>query len=130
MNALRAGCAYFASVFAVGFLLGALRVFVIEPEIGALAAVLVETPFILAASWMLCRYWVRRFNVPPETAPRLFMGFTAFGLLLAAELILGFYGFERSVADQLAAYKQAPGAVGLASQALFGLFPLIRVRLS
>jgi hypothetical protein len=92
--------------------------------------VLVETPFILTASWVLCRYWARRFTVPPETTPRLLMGVFAFGLLLSAEFILGRYGFGRSFAEQLAAYKDAPVAIGLAGQTLFGIFPLLQARLA
>jgi hypothetical protein len=130
MNALKAGGAYFASVFAVGFALGTLRVLFIAPQTGELAAVLIETPFMLAASWLLCGVWIKRFGVPAATGQRFIMGAFAFGLLMAAEMLLGGYGFGRSFAESLAAYKTAPGAIGLAAQALFGLFPLVRSRLS
>lgn len=124
MSALKAGLVYFLSVFAAGFLLGTIRVLLIEPRLGALGAVLLETPFILAASWFLCRSWIGRFNVPPSLSSRLVMGVFAFGLLLAAEILLGFYGFGRPLADQIAAWGTPPGALGLAGQMLFGLFPL------
>ena len=129
MSVFLAGIAYFASVFAVGFLLGSLRVLILEPALGPLAAVLIETPFILSASWLLCGYWVRRFAVAAATAPRLLMGFSAFGFLLLAEFILGEYGFGRSLSEQLSAYKETPGALGLAGQILFGLFPLFQARI-
>ncbi len=126
MRALKAGGAYFASVFAVGFMLGAVRVFLLEPRLGALGAVLTETPFILAASWFLCRHWVHRFKVPPDNAARLVMGLCAFGLLLMAEFVLSRYGFGRAFSDQLAAYATPAGAAGLTGQVLFGLFPLLQ----
>ncbi len=126
MMALKAGCVYFLSVFAVGFGLGTIRTLMIEPRLGALGAVLLETPFILGASWFLCRYWIARFDVPAGLPSRLAMGAVAFALLIAAEILLGLYGFGRSLSDQIAAWGTPPGALGLAGQMLFGLFPLIQ----
>ncbi|WP_133162197.1 hypothetical protein [Hyphococcus luteus] len=126
MSALKAGLVYFLSVFAVGFMLGTIRVLLIEPHLGALGAVLLETPFILAASWLFCRCWIGRFNVPSALVSRLGMGAIAFALLIAAEILLGLYGFGRSLADQIAAWRSPPGALGLAGQILFGLFPLVQ----
>ena len=128
MNALYAGAAYFASVFAAGFVLGTLRVLAVEPALGALGAVLVETPFILAASWLLYGHWIKRFAVPDDAASRIFMGGFAFALLIVAETVLAVFGFGRSLAAIAAGYSAAPGVVGLAGQILFGLFPLIQSR--
>lgn len=130
MSVFLAGVAYFASVFAVGFLLGSLRVLILEPALGPLAAVLIETPFILSASWLLCGYWIKRFAVPSSIAPRIAMGGLAFALLMLAETLLGIVGFGRSLGEIFTGFKTAPGALGLAGQALFGLFPLMRARLS
>lgn len=128
MSALKAGCAYFASAFALGFALGTLRVLLVEPRLGALNAVLLETPFMLAASWLLCGFWIKRFLVGSGVAPRLGMGALAFALLIGAEMLLGRYGFGRAFHEILAAYGTAAGAAGLAAQILFGLFPLVQRR--
>ena len=40
---------YFAIVFGVGFLLGPIRVFLLEPRLGATLAVLLEAPLLLIA---------------------------------------------------------------------------------
>ena len=128
MSALKAGGAYFASAFALGFMLGTLRVLLIEPRLGALVAVLAETPFMLAASWIFCRLWIRRFKVAAAARARLVMGASAFCFLLAAEMLLGRYGWGRPVGDILAAYATPAGAAGLAAQVLFGLFPLVQRR--
>ncbi len=127
MSALKAGGAYFASVFAVGFALGTIRVLMLEPRVGATAATLLELPFMLAASWLLCRFWANRFRVASAAAPRLTMGAVAFGLLIAAESLLGLYGFDRSLGELLAAYATPQGALGLLGQTLFGLFPLFQL---
>ena len=50
MRLAAASVLYFASVFGAGLVLGPIRVFWLEPRIGKLAAVLCETPFLLAAT--------------------------------------------------------------------------------
>ena len=53
-NAVKAGIVYFLAVFAIGFLLGTIRILWITPWLGDGAAVLLELPVILTASWLLC----------------------------------------------------------------------------
>ncbi|MHA7871876.1 MAG: hypothetical protein ACX939_05960 [Hyphococcus sp.] len=127
MKAIAAGAVYFAAVFALGFVLGTLRVFVLEPIIGPLAAVLIELPFILGASWFVCGMLIRRFAVPAGVYARFFMGLVAFALLITAEYVLARYGFGRTGDEQLRAMASAPGAIGLAGQILFALFPLMQI---
>lgn len=40
---------YFLAVFAVGFVLGPIRVLLLEPRFGPVIAVLCEAPFLIAA---------------------------------------------------------------------------------
>jgi hypothetical protein len=120
-----AGAVYFAVVFALGFVLGAVRVLLISPRLGELAAVLLETPVMLAASWMASRWAVRRFGVPRSTAPRAAMGAIAFALLMAAELGVSVIVFGRTLAEHAAAYETFPGALGLGAQIVFAAMPLL-----
>jgi hypothetical protein len=53
------------------------------------------------------------------------MGLVAFLVLVSAEVGLGAV-FGRSLVDQLAAFKFSPGAIGLAAQAIFAMFPVIQ----
>jgi hypothetical protein len=69
---------------------------------------------------------VDRLNVAQTVSPRLLMGFIAFMVLMSAEVGLGAV-LGRSLLDQLAAYKSPPGAIGLAAQAIFAIFPVIQV---
>lgn len=127
-RAVIAGFAYFAVVFATGFVLGALRIFLLNPRLGGTVAVLVELPAILAVSWTACRRLIAAFDVPPQLAPRLTMGAVAFLALLCAELGLSVLAFGRTVAEHLDGYRDAPSFLGLAGQVAFGLFPLLQLR--
>lgn len=125
-NAIRLGFGYFLAVFAIGFLLGALRVGFIVPRLGPLAAVLLEIPVMLASAWLICGALLRRHAV--TTAGRLVMGGLALGLLLLAELGLSVLLAGRTPAQHWALYRQLPDQIGLAAQLLFAGFPLLRGR--
>lgn len=123
--AVGAGVVYAASVFAAGFLLGAVRILAITPRWGAITGVLVELPIILALAWMLCGVWVRRFGVRGPRAG-LIMGVTAFLVLQAAEFAMTITLFGGTLADFVAGIATPAGAVGMAGEVVFGVFPLIR----
>lgn len=127
-RALRAGVIYFLIVFAIGFALGTIRVLVLMPRFGELAAVLIETPVILWACWGIAGVLLQRFSVRPAVADRLVMGGLALVLLLVAELALSTLLFGRSLPEHLAHYSTLPGALGFAGQGVFGLIPLLRSR--
>lgn len=78
---LKAAFAYLP-VFAVAFALGALRVTLVAPQTGALAAVALELPLVLALSWAVAGRVLRRW---PQ-APRAAFGALAFALLMLLEL--------------------------------------------
>jgi hypothetical protein len=130
-TSLRAGIVYFASVFALGFVLGTVRTLFVQdaPSGGRLLGVLIELPVMLAASWFFCRYVIRRFEVAPTIAARAVMGALAFGLLFLAELLVGALLFGRTPGEHFALYRDPSYALGLAAQIAFGLMPLVQVRL-
>jgi hypothetical protein len=127
---LVAGAAYFAMVFALGFLLGTARTLLVPdaPGGGRLLGVLIELPVMLAASWFLCRHAVRRFGVAPLLGPRALMGGFAFVLLMLAELLVGVLLAGRTPADHVALYRDASYALGLAAQVVFALMPVAQLR--
>jgi hypothetical protein len=85
ISALCAGAGYFAIVVACGSVLGAIRIGLLAPRIGDLAAVVVELPVILAISWFVCGALIERFAVPRRPGARFAMGGLAFALLMTAE---------------------------------------------
>lgn len=127
-RAVTAGVVYFLLVFAVGFVLGTVRVVVVVPRIGELAAVVLELPVMLAVSWVLAGVLVARFDVPATRPARVAMGGVGFALLMVAEAALAVAVFGRPLAAHLAHYGTWPGVIGLAGQVGFGLMPLVRLR--
>ena len=126
MNALRAGVAYFALVFAAGFGLGIIRALLLVAALGAAPAVAIELPVMLVFAWIACGWLVRRFAVPAIPGARLAMGAAAFALLMAAEAALAVLGFGQSPEAYLAGLATPAGLLGLAGQVAFGLMPLVR----
>lgn len=126
--AVRAGLFYFAGVFALGFLLGVVRILWLVPRLGETVAVLVELPVMLWAAWLWAGLLLRRLAVPRLAAPALVMGGTGFTLLIAAEFALG-AATGTSPGLQVAKWGTVSGAMGLGAQILHAFFPLLRISL-
>lgn len=127
--ALKAGTIYFAIVFVIGFVLGAVRVLLLLPVVGEMGAVFLELPFILFASWIAARWSAGRFAVPAVLPARAVMGIVAFALLMLAELLVSSLIFGRSWDDTLPAYQTPPGILGLSAQVGFALLPGVQAAL-
>ena len=125
--ATRAGVFYALVVFLIGFIFGTVRVLLVLPRVGETVAVSLETPVMLAASWLVCRWCVDWLDVPGTIPARSVMGTVAFVVLMAAEFSLSVAMFGRSTAEHLASYTSLPGAIGLAAQLVFGTFPIAQV---
>lgn len=125
-----AGLLYFAAVFALGFAAGVVRRLVLVPRLGETAAVLLELPVMLGASWLLARRVARWCALDCAAAPRLLMGGIAFLLLMAAEHGLGALLGGNPPAGDPAARASPADALGLAAQVAFALFPFLQRRAS
>ena len=123
-RALIAASAYFLALFSLGFVLGTIRVIFVVPRVGELAATIAEVPVMLAAAYFVCRWAIRRWQVPPTIAVRLAMVPWFLALLFAFEALLGAKLFGRSVADQWAALSTPAGLVGITAQIIAALLPL------
>lgn len=121
---LRAGLVYGAAMFAVGFVLGPLRVLLLEPWLGRLAAVLAEALPLLAAMAVLAPWIARAQGVPAMPGARLAMGLWGLAPLLLSEAVLAFALV--GLGPWIAGFATAPGAVGVALLAAFALMPLLR----
>jgi hypothetical protein len=123
-RSILAGATYFAIVFAAAFALGVLRVTFIVSAIGALWAAMLELPFTLAASRIICGWLYHLFAIR-SLGQAAGMAASAFALPMAAEAAGSILLFNRSLADHFGSYATAVGGVGLAGQIAFGLFPAV-----
>ncbi len=126
MRAVAAGIVYFALVLVAGFVLGTIRVLFIAPQLGAVLAVLIELPIMLAVSWMACKFALTYFGIGNAIQVRFTVAIVAFVLLIGAEFALASAIFGRSPASYLADYLTLHGALGLIGQIAFGIIPLIQ----
>jgi len=112
---------YFLAVFAVGFVLGTLRVTLVVPAVGAPAAELAEIPFMLAVIVFLAWRLVRRWRLGIGSA--VVGGVIALVLLLGAEFAL--VGIVRglTIEQWVASRANVAGAVYAAALAVFMLAP-------
>ena len=127
MRTLLAGFAYWAVVFALGFVLGTLRVLWLAPLVGLFPATLIELPLMLGASWWASGWLVRRFAIADKRAG-LAMGAVAFALLMVAECAVGMGMMGLTLGQWLADFAKPHAAMGLAGQVVFALLPWWRVR--
>jgi hypothetical protein len=119
----RAGWVYFGMIYALGFLLGAMREMWLTPRFGPFWPRMVELPLMLAASWV-CAWWVvNRYGLEMRR-DRLVMGLSAFALLMIGEALVGTLAMGRSLGQHLASSATLQGVIGLAAQCAFALFPL------
>jgi hypothetical protein len=119
---LSAAFCYVAAVFAAAFALGVVRVLILTPALGALGAVLLELPIVLALSWWVAGRVLRRW---PDVV-RWQIGALAFAMLIAAEVGLAVTLMGQTPAAFGAGLMTLPGAIGLAGQIVFGLIPALR----
>lgn len=123
-----AGVLWFVVMFGLGFLLGPVRILLLEPRLGATGAVLVEAVPMVAAMALLAPWVARLFGVPPTARARLGMGAIGLVLLLAADTLLGWLLFGRGIEALLARPSTWDGRVYLVMLLLFLLMPWLRRR--
>lgn len=120
---LRGALVYVFIAFALGFLLGPLREFLLAPALGRVAALAVELPVMLGFCWWLAPRAAR--GVAPGVA-RLRMGFAALAILLALEFGLGMALRGFTLAEWLGHFATAEGAMTMAGYLVFALIPWAR----
>lgn len=113
---------YFALVFSVGFLLGIIRVLLLEPRLGERWAELAEMPLMLVAIAFAARFVVRRFPASVRTN-YLVSGGMALLLLIVVEfsVVLSIRGL--TVSQYLAERDPIAGGVYAVMLVTFALMP-------
>jgi len=125
---LHAAALYFALVFAAGMLLGPARVIWLEPWLGNVIAVLIESPFLIAAMWFSARAAPTWLRVKAGWPDFLAMGVASLVLQQVADLAVGFGLRGMTLRDQLTHFTTPAGMIYAATLIVFALMPLIRMR--
>lgn len=121
-----AGSIYALCVFAVGVGLGTMRVLLVAPRLGATVAVLLETPIMLAVSWIVSKRVARWYQLRADINGAVLMGVVAFVVLMLLELAFSMLVFGKHPLEYFAGYLSVPGAIGLAAQFCFAAVPLLQ----
>jgi hypothetical protein len=129
MLALKSGALYFALVFGVGFVLGAIRTIWIVPRVGARRAELMEMPIMLVVTIVAARWTVLRLAVPPLSSARLQMGGIAFAFMLVAEFSFVLWIRGLSIRNYLATRDPVSGTAYYAMFVVFAIMPMLVTRI-
>lgn len=124
----RIGAVYFALVFGAGFLLGVLRVPLLEPVAGARAAQLLEMPLMAGVVVLAARWLVQRERPAVATVSCLAAGVMAAAGVAVADLLVGLVLRGMSAAEVLAARDPAVTAAYWAVLAGMAAVPSLLAR--
>jgi hypothetical protein len=119
-----AAAIYFAIVFAVGLVLGPVRVLWIEPWLGATIAILCEAPLLVMAMILGARVAPSMARLRRGWLARFVMGLLALAMQQLADLSVGFGLRGVTLQEQLAYFQTLPGYIYVAMLMLFALMPL------
>ena len=120
-----AGLLYVLAVIGVGFVLGPIRMFWLEPLMGPAWATASESPFLIAAMIGSAHWAPRIARVDVTTAALGLVGLVALVLSQIAEFAGGIVLRGLSVSEQIARFGTSAGMIYAALLALFALMPLL-----
>lgn len=125
MNLLKPAIAYFACLFATGFLLGTIRVLLIVPRLGERTAELLEMPFMLVAILIAARWINQQYLSSAEPFQRLGVGFIALLFMLIADFGVGVFLRGMQPLEVITSRDAISGTVYYGMLLLFALMPWI-----
>jgi len=124
MTLFKPASLYFLIVFGAGFILGAIRMFLIVPRLGIRRAELLEMPFMLAVIYFASGKINKWFPLRP--AGRLGYGLLALAFALAAELAVAVFVQGSSIGGALLGRDPVSGLAFLGSLIIFAILPWLR----
>lgn len=125
IQVLKVSALYFAGVFAVGFLLGAIRTLWVEPKLGTRVAELIEAPIMLLVVTFAARTIVRRHVELSQRRHWLTVGLVALTLLLVVEFTAVLRLRDLSLSEYFATRDPVSGTVYYVLLGLFAVMPLL-----
>ena len=125
-RSLRAGAVYFLLLYALGFLLGAMRELLLAPRLGVVVASALEAIPMLAAIFHFAPLIARRFGIPPKSGGRLLMGVFGLVLLIGADIAMTRAMRGLSPQEWLAHFASIEGAIYAVLLACFAAMPWLK----
>ncbi len=125
MRIVAAAAFYFLIVFGVGFVLGPVRVFWLEPRLGQTIAVLCEAPFLLCAIELAARWLPKTLGLRPNIASLAGMGVGALLLQQLADFAVGVILRGITPAQQFARRLTPAGLIYVALLIAFVAMPVL-----
>jgi hypothetical protein len=116
---------YFVIVFAAGFLLGPIRVFWLEPQVGPTIAVLCEAPFLLVVMAVAARWVPLKLHLARDPTSLALMGLGALILQQLADVSVGVGLRGITFVAQLAHFGTAAGLIYAALLLVFAVMPVL-----
>jgi hypothetical protein len=125
MAVILSGFVYFVIIFAFAFAMGIARALFVTRWIGETAAVSLEIPAVLIASWFVAHHLVgkRVFSFPQS----VWIGAIAFALTMVSEAALAGVIRGQSLAQWATVLVTPLGLFGLGGQLVFALIPTAAV---
>jgi hypothetical protein len=120
-----AAALYFALVFAVGCLLGPIRVFFLEPRLAATLAVLLEAPLLLIAMAASARWVPRKLGMGTSIGLMTATGVAALALVVVADFTLGVWLRGINALEQVGYLATPAGLIYVACLVLFAAMPVL-----
>ncbi|MGE0285626.1 MAG: hypothetical protein AB7I42_05495 [Bradyrhizobium sp.] len=128
MKVALAALFYFAAVFGAGFLLGPIRVLLLEPRLGSLVALLCEAPLLLVVMMFAARRIPAAVRLKPDTGALATVGVAALMLQQVADLTVGVTLRGIGIVAQLARFLTVEGLLYAGLLVLFAAMPLLANR--
>jgi hypothetical protein len=124
MTRLKAPFLYFVLVYLAGFALGIGRDFLVTPAVGLTNALLIEMPILAVVCYFAARFVLARTPEAKTPGDRLFVGCTAFILLLIAEEAMAHILRGISIFTLWADFELLAAIANIIGLGLFMLMPL------
>jgi hypothetical protein len=122
---MKAAGLYFVLVFGSGFVLGTIRVLLLDPAVGTRTAELLEMPVMFGVIVLAARWVTRRIEVPPIASRRLVMGGMALAMVLALDFTVILWIRGLSFKQYVEAFDPVAGTAYFVMLGVFALMPIV-----
>jgi hypothetical protein len=125
MRIIAAAALYFLIVFGVGFVLGPVRVYWLEPRLGETMATLCEAPFLLIAIVIAARWLPKLLSLKTNVTSLAAMGIGALFLQQLADFAVGSFLRGTTPAQQISHFARPAGLIYVTLVIIFAVMPIL-----